>query len=307
MADHYDVGDVAHVFCEFRVGETLTDPTTVTLKVRAADGALTTVAATKESVGVYTGAIPLTGAGYWRYRFEGDDPAPGVEGGVLLVDPDPFGPDWDTLTRRQLCTLEEAKEYAGEHIEDTTFDALFNRLIDDCSQAFYRYTRREFTPIAVPASGGDPLTRVFDLTEWEHRNRRLGIGDLADTDGLVVATTMLNGMFIETVNPASIVALPRNRDVWEPITELWFPWTARPIAQMPRHATMAVTGNWGFPQVPSDVRQLALTQVAIWFSRDVAKFSGTFSLAEGRTIRPRTLDDAIRDGLDVGYRVVEVV
>ena len=301
VAEHYDVGDVAHVQCTFLVGETPTSPDTVTVTVLAPDGTQSTPTASEVSVGVWAADVPLTAAGYWRYRFVGVGTAPGVESGILLVDPDPFGADWDVITRRQLCTLDDAKEYAGEPPEDTTYDSLFVRLIEDCSQAFYRYTRREFTPVAESA-----VERVFDLTEWERDHRRVAIGDLADTDGLVVSTAYQDGTAIETVAAQSIVALPRNRDVWEPITELWFPPNVTAPAQMVRRSVMSVTGNWGFPQVPHDVRQLALTQVAIWFSRDVAKFSGTFSLAEGRTIRPRTLDDAIRDGLDVGYRVVEV-
>lgn len=312
MADdvtHYQVDDVAVLDATFEVDDVPTDPDTVTFKVRKPDNTVQTyVWQTDDEVGrtgpgVYFAEVPVDQAGYWRYQGKGVGTAPGVADGLFIGDPDPFSPDYVEATRRRLCTLEEVKAYAGEDLSDHDQDLIWERLIDDCAEAFYTYTDREFTPMV-----DNPFERVFDVRDYEVDERRVAIGDLASLTGLTIYGSLYDGSPVITtgyngvIPAASVVGLPRNRKPWQPITELWFPrWNIAWPAVLQRHSTLTIAGDWGFPKVPGDVRQMAIVQVSIWFERDVAKFSGSFNLEEGRTLRPRMLDDAIRDGLDA-YR-----
>jgi hypothetical protein len=310
---HYDVGDIAVLDASFGVDDTPTDPAHVSFDVREPDGTVTTYtlgagpAVGHPGVGLFTCEVPVTAAGYWRYRSTGDAPAPGAAAGIFVGDPNPFETGYEQAIRRRLCTLEEVKDYADEDLTDTSRDVIWERLVDDCADAFYRYTRREFTP-----SDDNPFERIFDLGEYEMAERQVDVGDLASTDGLSVKVELYDGTPIVTsasdgtVPAGSIIALPRNRDAWQPITELAFP--LRDVtapAQLRRGAVLLVAGDWGFPAVPGDVRQWAVEQVVIWFERDVAKFAGTWSLNEMHALHPRALDDSIRDGLDQ-YRMLSV-
>ena len=307
---HYDVGDVAVLDADFEVDGAATDPTTVKFDVRDPAGTVTSYTGSqlvRSGPGLFSCEVPVTAAGYWRYRSTGDAPAPGAAAGIFVADPSPFETGYDEATRRRLCTLEQVKDYADEDLADTSRDVIWDRLVDDCADAFYRYTRREFTPTA-----DNPFERTFDIGEYELCERSVDVGDLASTQGLAARIELYDGTPIVTnasdgtIPAGSIIALPRNRDAWQPITELAFP--RRNVtfpAQLRRGCVLIVAADWGFPAVPGDVRQWAIEQVVIWFERDVAKFAGTWRLDEGHSLHPRALDDAIRDGLDQ-YRLVSV-
>jgi hypothetical protein len=54
-----------------------------------------------------------------------------------------------------------------------------------------------------------------------------------------------------------------------------------------------VTGEWGFAEVPADVKQAAITTVAIWLKRDVSAFTTTFNLDEAHVERPEAIPSAV--------------
>jgi len=56
-----------------------------------------------------------------------------------------------------------------------------------------------------------------------------------------------------------------------------------------------VTGVWGFPKVPDDVKQACITTVMVWAERDIRTFSETFSLEEQVITLPRTLPRQVYD------------
>ncbi len=75
-ANTYDKGDGVTLEATFTVGSVLTDPTTVTLKVKDPDGTITTYTytggtVTKTSTGLYTKTITVSNDGAWYYRYEG--------------------------------------------------------------------------------------------------------------------------------------------------------------------------------------------------------------------------------------------
>ncbi len=65
-------------------------PTTVTAKVRAPSGAITTPAVTNPSLGIYQTTFTLSQRGIWRYEFTGNGPSGAivVEGGSVCATAD---------------------------------------------------------------------------------------------------------------------------------------------------------------------------------------------------------------------------
>lgn len=85
IANEYDVGDLVRVKGTFKVSDTLTNPTAVTLKVKKPDGTVSTVATTNASTGVYHADVSIDQAGTWRYRFAGTGDAQAAGESVFVV------------------------------------------------------------------------------------------------------------------------------------------------------------------------------------------------------------------------------
>jgi hypothetical protein len=197
---------------------------------------------------------------------------------------------------RALCTLEGLKEYLSDDGVDQDYDPLLVRLIDDASAAIHRAARREFKPMRT-----NPDTRLFDVDDAIAAERRIRVGDLARTAGLSIEIQTELGATVAAIDASTVAALPRVREPWQPITELWL----RGGEPLRAGHVVEITGDFGFPEVPGEIRHFAIVQAAEWFSRDVAKFSLTYSLEEGRVSRPRPLSPAIRDAvLDYRHKTV---
>ena len=72
----YVVGEQPRLKATFKIGSTPTDPTTISLIIKAPSGAETTYTYSggqviKDSTGVYHYDLPLTAAGKWSYRWIG--------------------------------------------------------------------------------------------------------------------------------------------------------------------------------------------------------------------------------------------
>jgi hypothetical protein len=72
----YDKGDAVRLKATFTVSSVVTDPTTVTLKVKDSDGTISTYTyaggtITKLSTGIYYKDVTVSNDGIWYYRFEG--------------------------------------------------------------------------------------------------------------------------------------------------------------------------------------------------------------------------------------------
>lgn len=89
----WDQGETAEVTATIKVDGVPSDPSVLWLKVRAPDGTLTTytyptsVQVTRQAAGVYVGAITLTAAGIWVYRWESSGVGAGVQEGILQARP----------------------------------------------------------------------------------------------------------------------------------------------------------------------------------------------------------------------------
>jgi hypothetical protein len=92
----WDVGDVAVARAEFRnSSEALTDPTTVTLKVKDPSGNVTTYTyanaeITKSATGIYTKSITIDEGGKWTFGYIATGTVATAETIVITARPDPF-------------------------------------------------------------------------------------------------------------------------------------------------------------------------------------------------------------------------
>lgn len=170
------------------------------------------------------------------------------------------------LDPRALCTVEDVKHLVpGYQFDEELVDALIE-LINELSDDIHTDTGREFVSLDAAA---DPSARIFDLTAWQVRNRKIRIGDCADVDTVQVVDP--DGTLIETINAVDYVLLPRVRGAADPITRLWFPETGvtSPVTSLQTDRALKVTGSWGFPEVPSRLKGAVAKLVIVRYVSDV--------------------------------------
>lgn len=99
----YEVGGTADLRAEFRVGDVLTNPSSVTLQVRAPDGAVTNPIPQEQDIGIWGHRLQLTQPGLWKWRFTGA--AAGSSSGSLRAEPGFDGTDIaDYVTLGEIST-----------------------------------------------------------------------------------------------------------------------------------------------------------------------------------------------------------
>jgi hypothetical protein len=290
---HKDIGDLWTPRASFAVNAVATDPSTLVVKVRDPDGLITTTTENtpaaltpssspikRISVGVFEHAgISLTEAGYWQAKFSGTGAVVAAETYEIVVDPDEFT-DSAGVGSRALVGLRETKDWLNQLSIDTGEDWELVRVINDISDRFHKEAEREFK-----VSGTNPQTRTFiaepvgrsrpwyidgdyigDLNPYR---RRIQVGDMAATPTQVQLMDTDWTTVLETVALADITALPTPRGASDPITELEF---HSDVGSLSVGQRVAVTGTFGFPSVPGDVRQAVLDAVAATMDRDVEHY-----------------------------------
>lgn len=311
---HKDQGDLWNPQATFAVNGTATDPTTLILRVKDPSGTVTVTTESnpaaltssstpiaRTATGVYKATITLNDAGYWFARFEGTGAVVATEETQVIVDPSEFY-ESAQLGTRSLVSLAETKDWLNQQNIDTNNDLELARVIVDISNRFHEEAGREFK-----ADGTNPQTRTFIaepagrrlpwyidgeyVGDYNPLRRRLKVGDmtavttveLLDTDWATV---------LDTPVLADVALLPSNRQSWEPITELEF---HSDVTSLTHGMRVRVTGSWGFPAVPGDVRQAVLDAVAAVMDRDVEHYrqdlgaasqegdAGTVVMIGGRT------------------------
>lgn len=189
----------------------------------------------------------------------------------------------------QLVTVADVRSFLQKPDPDTEQDMILSRLIDCASEAVLTFTEREFAPESDPATErqfyycGDG---VLNLTPY----------DLQATPTPTVTIDTVNGSGGTALAADEFMLFPRpaKDGVYN-----WLKLNPRTGPPSSRFAEREVTisGTWGFPAVPDDVKHWTSVAVATWFRKDVAAFSTTFNLDEGRLERPEALPAAVRAGL----------
>lgn len=174
---------------------------------------------------------------------------------------------------RELCVLADVTSYAPGYVTDATTDALLNRLITAESRTWHEDTGREFSAIAPAVN-----TRRFDLGSYREESRKVRIGD-ASTVSTVKIIAADQTTEVATVSSANYVLLERVREEWQPITALWFPPSSPSPATFVWDNVLEVTGTWGFPAIPADVKEGVAAMVIFRYMNDVTTAGTRFAEA----------------------------
>lgn len=170
---------------------------------------------------------------------------------------------------RDLCTLADVTQFVPGYVSDAETDAVLATLITSESRSAHDMAGREFVTIA------GSVDRLFDLDYRSARSRIVGVGDM--TTVTTVTVEDIQGATVDTVSSADYVELPRNREEWEPIVELWFPKGAADAAPMSSVGVLRVVGVWGFPSIPSDVVVAVAKLVLVRYVADAASAGSALS------------------------------
>lgn len=213
-----------------------------------------------------------------------------------------------------LCTRGDVLAAINNHDLDETGLAMIDRLITAASAALSRVAGREFATLDVDevveheGTGTDPVevvtyvpaddvVRRFEIpdTPWSPDVTVVHVGDLAALTRVDIVTP--GGATVEAdIDLADVEASPLNRRPWEPITALVFHRRLDPAHRVD------VTGRWGFPLVPDDIRQACIAQVREWYVRDPSRFGEAFAEATDIAVPARELSLVARDAARA-YRV----
>jgi hypothetical protein len=292
---HYDVGDFWTPQATFTVGGVATDPTTITVTQQAPDGTESVLAAAVSPAGLNASSTPfaktgtgvfkvnpgvaITAAGRWYVKFTGTGAAAASDTHVAIGDPDPFTLE-SGVGSRALVTLEDAKDWLQQQGVDFSEDLELVRVINDISDRFMREAEREFkvdgtnpqvrTFIAEPVGRRQPWYIDGDYVgDHNSSRRRIKVGDMMSAPTQVQLMDSDWTTVLETPALADITALPSPRGSGDPITELEF---HSDVTSMSSGMRVKVTGSFGFPSVPGDVRQAVLDAVAATMDRDVEHY-----------------------------------
>lgn len=149
-----------------------------------------------------------------------------------------------------LCELSDVTAYARGYRSDDATDALLQRMILAKTRDIERETRREFRAISPAVN-----PRKFDIGQVEVRARLVWIGDLSTAPSLVRLIDTDQATIVETIASADYVVMPRVRHPSEPIRRLSFPPNSPNAADLSDGRVLEVTGTWGFPSIPDDIRE----------------------------------------------------
>jgi hypothetical protein len=272
---HYDQGDVWVPQATFTVNNTPTDPTTLVVRIKAPDGTVTvitentpatpTLPIVRASAGVFKhSGISLNDAGYWFVRFEGTGAVVATEEHEAIVDPSEFY-ESAQLGTRALVGLAETKDWLQQQNIDTSNDLEIARVIVDVSDRFHQEAQREFK-----ALGTNPQTRLFAVDEIGIAYMEVNIGDATS----ITTVEILDNDWatvLETVSSGNYQARPLIREPWEPIRRLKLS-HVNGVRWLRSDYLVRVTGSFGFPSVPGNVRQAVLDAIAAILDRDVEHY-----------------------------------
>lgn len=303
--NHNDIGDVWAPRFTFKVGTTPTDPTNVTFRLALPDGTTESVGPTpgsapvgssthitgitRNGAGDYSLAVNLDAAGYWLAKASGTGAAQGSEVIQTIVDPDPFAANWG-LSSRALVGLPETMAWLASKSQATDDYLTVVRLINAVSTEVYSLTRREFK-----VAGTNPQTRTIPIYQrgatspryidgqyvgdFSDYNRMIKLGDMAAAPTQVQILSSDWTTVLETVSAGNITYIRDELDpVNGPIRWAYLNTAAYPISS---GYQVKVTGTFGFPSVPEDVKQAVMDTVAYRKDRDVEHPRETLSAFPG--------------------------
>ncbi len=175
-----------------------------------------------------------------------------------------------------LTTLDAVHALRQKHgVTDPDDDLLITSLITAASAEITKFTGREFVASTRPEA------REF-----------VAAGSLVD----LVPCDLRSVTKVEDVTDAAApVVISGYRLRPKPARYGVYSWMEVP--KLAPGSEVAVTGLWGFAEIPEDVKHWAGITVVQWIRGDVAAFSTTFTVDDGRLQRPEALPSAVRSAL----------
>lgn len=273
----YPVNDTVTLTETYAPGGVATDPDTVTLTVRAPNGAESVYTysgggLTKVSTGVYQKNVVPTATGLWAYEWAGTGAAPGVRQAQFYVE--------DALTRianglapNALTDIGQVKLWLGQSDTDSSQDDRLTFLVNAASTVIHEYCQREFVSVLGSGTRNFALKRDGLITFGKYDLQSASLVQL-DTDGSVTAST---------VDPAAYQLAPVDSPHGVYGSLRFYSFSIGPILRqwaggIPRQ--VSVTGLWGFPSVPADVEQACVLTVAKWFKRDQVAWTNEYAVPQ---------------------------
>ena len=188
-----------------------------------------------------------------------------------------------------LVSVADVRGFIQKPDPDQAQDAIIGRLIESASEAILTWTEREFAP-----AGTAGVARVF----YYCGN---GVLNLSPYDVQVVTQVKIDSI---AGSGGTILASTEYRLYPTPAKDGVYNWLrlSPNISATPANTNFAerevtVTGTWGFPSVPDDVKHWTTVTVAEWLRLNVSAFTTTFNIDEQHLERPEMLPSAVRAGL----------
>lgn len=189
-----------------------------------------------------------------------------------------------------LCSLDDVRDALGLKAGETADDPKLERRISAVSERIARSTGREF--VSRNATFTTPGAPVFgELTIPEETRTFVADGGtylrIGDLQELTSATS--NGTAADIAG-------------WQKLPYTGPPWTTIEYAvasaiRYNRGVLLAITGKWGFPEIPEAIRQACIDQVVAEWKRRAARRSELAVDAEGRRVGPRSFESEVWDVL----------
>lgn len=258
MSDNqYQPGDMVPLEATFRNAAGTPTNTTVTLTVRDPTGAATTPTPTNTSTGVYHYDYTLASnapAGVWEYIFYGSGAVTAKKRGTFVVETESLVTQ---ITARALVSLMEARDYVYNDPTDNSNDRRLIARINTYSEAVWKYTRREWKPSVA-------AVRTFRYRGASYLP--LAPYDLVSASSIVAYTDRATVDQVTLTAPSGIADGDYNLrpSGGDPLTGTyrWIDFDNYTFYAWPRSGfDITVTGNWGIPTVPDDVKLAVLVAV----------------------------------------------
>lgn len=198
--------------------------------------------------------------GWWQVTWGNGLPQDSIEFPIEVVE--------HAALSRSLCTLAEVRAYIGKPVEDRRQDPVLLDLIGAASRAIEQYARRQFT-LDTSSSA-----RIFIASEAA-REDHYRIDDLSAAP-TAFAVLDADGDSVGTLDVATeLEYLPLRRRSDEPIEGF----RLRPRASLALAGSyrLSITGTWGWPSIPEQIRLAAVQQVREWWRSDMVVGTNTFS------------------------------
>lgn len=189
----------------------------------------------------------------------------------------------------QLTTVGDVREFLQKQAPDVEQDLVLSTLIDRASEAIITYTAREFGPIATANQRlfyycGEG---VLDLTPYDLQAvtvPTIKVDSVAGVGGTTLGTTEYR-----------LYPRPAKDGVYN-----WLrlnPLSGYGPSRRFTEREVAITGDWGWPSIPDDVKHWTTVVVADWFRERVAAFGTHFNPDTQQLEVPEDLPAAARSGL----------